>query len=83
MLQWIMLAMTLAEAPQDVRMFVERREGCEHFAGEDGANAARRQEIDDAMRKLRCDRLEIDAQRMLGRYSGKPDVVKLIREAGY
>lgn len=83
MMALVMLVVTLAEAPQDVRMFIQRREACEHYAGEDGYDAARRAEIADAMRKLRCDRLDIDEQRMTGRYSSKPDVLKLVRGVPY
>jgi len=39
---------------QDVRDFLQRRTDCNHWAGEEGYDAARRAEINAAYAKLRC-----------------------------
>jgi len=44
-------------APRPVRRFLERRAGCNHWGGEEAYDAERAQQIAQAIRGLRCDRL--------------------------
>ena len=66
--------------PKDVKAFVDRRAGCDHWAGEEPYDADRRQEIARATRRLRCDRLERDERRLLKRHAGSPRAVEAVRE---
>lgn len=56
--------------PADVRRFVDRVEQCEHWAGEEAFDAARRRQINQAFDRLRCDLLERDAARLRRRHAG-------------
>ena len=61
--------------PRDVVAFIDRRTGCNHFAGEfNGDRSARDREVTKAMRDLRCDRLETDETRLRRRHAAKPEV---------
>jgi hypothetical protein len=55
---------------QEVRDFLQRRTDCQHWAGEEGYDAARRAEINAAYAKLRCATLETDEAALKTRYSG-------------
>ncbi len=65
-------------APRDVREFVMRRAGCNHFLGEDPYGDERRRQLAEALRDLRCDRLEADGRAIQKRYRHKADVVELL-----
>jgi len=56
-------------APRPVRSFLERRAGCNHWGGEEGYDADRTRQIADAIRTLRCDRLEADERRLKRKYA--------------
>lgn len=56
--------------PADVRRFADRVEQCQHWAGEEAYDAARRRQIDQAFDRLRCDLLERDAARLRRRHAG-------------
>ena len=61
--------------PRDVAAFIERRTGCNHFAGEfNGDRSARDHQVAKALRELRCDRLEADEARLRRRHLAKPQV---------
>jgi hypothetical protein len=65
--------------PREVIAFVERRTGCNHFAGEfNGDRSARDREVTKAMRELRCDRLETDEARLRRRHLAKPQVLNAL-----
>ena len=68
----------LARAPAPVRAFVERRDGCDHWGGEEAYDAARGREIDAAWRKLRCDRVPADEKLLRRRYARQPAILKLL-----
>ncbi len=55
-----------------VARYIDRREGCNHWAGEEGYDAARRAEIDRNIAALKCGRLDRDEQRLLHRYRHHP-----------
>jgi hypothetical protein len=65
--------------PRDVVAFMERRTGCNHFAGEfNGDRSERDREVTKAMRELRCDRLETDEARLRRRHAAKPQTLKAL-----
>ena len=68
-------------APRDVANYVDRREGCNHWAGEEGYDAARRAEINKAIADLRCTALDRDEGILRHRYRHNPAVLRHIRKA--
>jgi hypothetical protein len=66
--------------PADVARFLERREGCDHWAGEEPYDADRRREIEAAIRKLRCTSMERDAAGLGKRYAGRKEIVAKLAE---
>jgi len=56
-------------APRPVRAFLVRRAGCNHWGGEEGYDAERAKQIADAVRELRCNRLEADERRIKRQYA--------------
>jgi len=59
----------LHAVPRPVRRFLERRAGCNHWGGEEGYDAERTRQIADAVRTLRCDRIEADERRLMRTYA--------------
>lgn len=66
------------KVPARVKAFIERREGCEHFAGEDPYDAERARFIAAAVARLRCDRLERDAASLRRMYRGNRAVLAML-----
>jgi hypothetical protein len=67
--------------PREVVAFIDRRTGCNHFAGEfNGDRSARDREVTKAMRELRCDRLDVDEARLRRRHAEKPPALKALTE---
>ncbi len=67
--------------PGAVKAFVARREDCNHWAGEDAYDAARGREIERAVNRLHCDRLDDEATALKARYGADPRVAKAIDES--
>lgn len=67
--------------PADVVDFVERYGGCNHWGGEEGYSEERRKEIEDGVKRLRCDRLDADQQKLRKKYAHKPRVLRVINVA--
>jgi hypothetical protein len=59
----------LHAAPRPVRVFLERRAGCNHWGGEEGYDPERARQIADAARELRCNRIEADERRIKNAYA--------------
>ncbi|WP_369913839.1 hypothetical protein AB8810_12375 [Xanthomonas sp. NCPPB 3005] len=57
--------------PQEIRTFVARQDVCNHFAGEEPYDAARRRELDKAMAKY-CDGNEATWTRLRAQYRQDP-----------
>ena len=72
------LAERVARQPAAVRAFIDRRTGCNHWAGEEPYDAARRREIDRALADLRCDRLDADEAALLRRFGGDAELRALL-----
>ena len=67
--------------PREVTAFIDRRIGCNHFAGEfNGDRSERDREVAKAMRELRCNRLEADEARLARRHAKSPTVLKALTE---
>ncbi len=71
----------VARAPKDVGAFIERRTGCNHFLGEEPYDRERAAELDRAIRKLRCDRLDPDERRLRRTYRDKAAILRLLDDA--
>lgn len=61
--------------PRPVGALIERIVSCHHWAGEEPYDAARRAEINEAIRDLRCRALERDEKRIQKTY-GKDEQVR-------
>ena len=57
--------------PQEIRAFVARQDVCNHFAGEEPYDAARRRELEKAMAKY-CDGNEASWARLRAKYRQDP-----------
>lgn len=56
-------------APEEIAAYMDRAEGCWHFAGEEPYNAARRAEINRALTSLKCTTLKADGQVLRRKYA--------------
>jgi len=67
--------------PKDVAAFIQRREACNHFAGEfNGDRSARDREVTRTMRELRCGSLERDEARLQARHAKNPQAQRALVE---
>lgn len=87
-----LLAVTLSAAPlawaaeqkipAEVKSIVDRMEGCEHWAGEEGDTLpARTAQIEHGTKILRCDQLEADARRIRLKYAQNKAVQQVLKDA--
>jgi hypothetical protein len=74
-------SMVVAGTPHDVAAYTDRREGCNHWAGEEGYDAARRAEINKAIADLKCTALGRDEKILRHRYRHNPAVLGQIKKA--
>ncbi|MBB3593637.1 hypothetical protein FHX08_004040 [Rhizobium sp. BK529] len=65
--------------PEDVRAFMERRDGCDHFRGEDSPYAERRAQIDEELKRL-CTGTDAELARLKRFYTGNETVQRLLAE---
>jgi hypothetical protein len=70
-----------AWSPPDIAAYVERREACNHWGGEEPYDKARLAEINRAVAKLNCGALDTDEKALLRRYRSTPALGKRIRAA--
>lgn len=75
------LSCALAATPRDVARYIDRRQGCNHWAGEEGYDAARRAEINKAIDDLRCTALDRDGRVLRQRYRHNPAVLRALKKA--
>ena len=64
-----------------VTRFVERAQMCEHWAGEEPYDEARRAEIDDALHDLRCTTIRRDGEALKLSRKDRPDDLRRIDAA--
>ena len=74
-------AVAADQLPADVSSYLDRQEQCSHWRGEEPYDRARSNEIVAAITRLRCDKLELEAQRLSERYVRKPAVIKALDQA--
>ena len=74
--------------PREVRDFIERREGCDHFRGEpvpepeDDPEGTRRKQIESALAKL-CTGTDAELARLRGRYRKDAAVTAALADFEY
>lgn len=56
-------------APAEIAAYMDRTEGCWHFAGEEPYDDARRAEINRALIELKCTTLKADGQALRRKYA--------------
>jgi hypothetical protein len=66
--------------PPAVEAFLDRWEQCDHWAGEEPYDEARRKEIDAAFDKLHCESIAAERQRLQQRYKKDAAVMKALEE---
>lgn len=70
------------ELPADARKVVERSAACRHFADEIAGNGSERdRQVNRQIKKLRCNSLENDANRIRQTYKPRPEVLRLMDES--
>lgn len=67
--------------PADLQRFIARREACNHWAGEEGYDAARRRQIERALREQRCDSLGAEEAALRDHYKAAPDLLAILDQA--
>ena len=67
--------------PRDVRVLIDRRLNCDHWAGEEPYDRARKRQINAAFRDLRCETVAREETRLLRRYAKVPQVLKALRDS--
>jgi hypothetical protein len=78
---WERLKARIELAPQDVATFIERRTDCYHWNGEAGGGFREREEqVQSERRRLRCDYIASDTQKLRHKYRGRADVLELIAD---
>ena len=70
------------ELPADARKVVERSAACRHFADEIAGNGSENdRQVKRQIKKLRCNSLENDANRIRQKYKSRPEVLRLMDES--
>ena len=70
------------ELPADARKVVERSAACRHFADEIAGNGSERdRQVNRQIKKLRCNSLGNDANRIRQKYKSRPEVLRLMDES--
>jgi hypothetical protein len=70
----------VAAGPRKVAAFIERRAGCNHFAGEEPYDSERRAFLEKTIRELRCARIDRDERALRRQYRKQPAVLRLLDE---
>ena len=69
------------DVPQEVAALIHRIVECNYWAGEEPYDKKRAAHIQRAVKKLRCDQLDRDEQRLQRKYGSKPKVLKALADA--
>ena len=80
-----MLGLMLAAAvalPPDLRAYVERRDACEHYAGEEAFDAARGRFLEKQIKRFGCLKLDADRKRLRAKHPA-PAARKVLRPLYY
>lgn len=65
--------------PKDVREFVEKRDGCDHFRGEEAYDKERARFINRNLKEL-CVGSDAALARLILKYSKQPEIEKVLSE---
>lgn len=65
--------------PAEVQRFIERREGCEHWAGEPDFDEARRKQIEEAVSEL-CPGIDTQLATLRKTYAKDVDVIAALKD---
>jgi hypothetical protein len=65
--------------PDDVAQFVDRRQTCDHFRGEEPYNAERRAELEEATEKY-CRGTDRELACLRSKYRGSATILKVLDE---
>jgi len=65
--------------PADVRRFIDKRDTCEHWIGEEGYDAARRREINRNVRQS-CTGVDRELDRLRRSYRRNPRVLAALKD---
>ena len=76
----LVLAAALA-LPRPVQAFLDRRESCLHFAGEEAYDEDRARFLADRLGELRCDKLDAAARRLRRIYVKRRDVLEALAKS--
>jgi hypothetical protein len=57
------------QLPAEVRDLVSRREQCRHWAGEEPYDKARARQIEEAIKRLRCEDVEMEVEAIRQKYA--------------
>ena len=60
--------------PKDVAALIQRMVECNHWAGEEPYEATRRHEIELALRRLQCDKLDADQKAIRSKYPDNEEI---------
>lgn len=77
------LLLAVERAPAPVRAFVERRSGCNHWAGEEPYDRERARDIEASLRSLRCARLPDDERALRRRYARRWHILDILDQADW
>jgi hypothetical protein len=75
------LPMAARDLPHDVQAYADRREGCNHWSGEEPYDNARRIQIEKSLSDLRCTALDRDERILKRHYRNNPTMLRKIRAA--
>ncbi len=65
--------------PRDVRRFIDKRDSCEHWIGEEGYDAARKRQIERAVRES-CAGVDRELDRLRRVYRRNPRVIAALKD---
>jgi hypothetical protein len=68
-------------ATPEIAAYMDRAEGCWHFAGEEPYSAARRAEINRALSELKCTTLKADGQALRRKYARSAPAIEALDAA--
>lgn len=75
---WSHEVKTITKAlPEDVRFFMDKRERCDHFRGEDTYDENRAKEIQNQL-TLFCRGTDVRLAGLKRRYQGRPDIMRAL-----
>jgi len=76
------LGQRIDQSPRDVTIFVKRRIGCNHWAGEVFSDniPERARQVRHALRKLRCDNIRHDERALQTKYRNSPETMHFLQE---